>query len=440
MRLLSRVSLAIIAFAFLPSCKKQDSNQSTVPDAENYSSKVAVEWMQAFRSGVQSEGVNSPQASRIYAYAAIGLYQSVMPGMAGYKSLEGQVSGLNNLPQANSFGKLDYTVSANEALYQIYANIFGTLQTENVAIMENLHKKYVDDATGKLAQDVITNSTNFGKMVAAAVIDRANNDNFAATRTLTYEPPTNTLNASYWTPTSSVTSPTEPYWGSLKCFALSSSNACNIPSSVPFSTVPGTPFFMQAYELLNTVNNISPAQRDITLWWSDEAGATSTSAGHWVSIAGIVATQKNIDLGKAAEMYVLLNMSLADAFISSWDAKYKLNLLRPVSYIRTYFPGYYNWNSSISTPPSPEYPSGHAVSSGAAADMLTKIFGDVAFTDNANVSLGLAPHTYNSFTEAANEAGISGLYGGVQLRNAIVNGLTQGKEVSKALSTKIQLR
>ena len=191
---------------------------------------------------------------------------------------------------------------------------------------------------------------------------------------------------------------------------------------------------------MNTVNNASTAQRDIALWWSDEAGATSTSAGHWVSIAGIVATQKNIDLGKAAEMYVLLNMSMADAFISSWDAKYKLNLLRPVSYIRTYFPGYYNWNSSISTPPSPEYPSGHAVSSGAAADMLTKIFGDVVFTDNANVSLGLAPHTYNSFTEAANEAGISGLYGGVQLRNAIVNGLTQGKEVSKALSTKIQLK
>lgn len=197
---------------------------------------------------------------------------------------------------------------------------------------------------------------------------------------------------------------------------------------------------MQAYELLNTVSSASTVQRDIALWWADEAGTTGTPPGHWVSIAGIIATQKNIDLGKAAEMYVLTNMAMADAFISCWNAKYKINLLRPVSYIRTYFPGYYNWNSLINTPPHPEYPSGHSVSSAAAADMLTKIFGDVAFTDDTNVSLGMAPHTYNSFTEAANEAGISRLYGGIHFRDAIVNGLTQGKEVSKIMSAKIQLR
>ncbi len=440
MRLLSRVSLAIFAFAFLPACKKQDSNSTIIPDAQNYSSKVAVEWMQAFRLGVQSEGVNSPQASRIYAYAAIGLYQAVQPGMGGNKSLEGQVSGLTNLPQATSFSKLDYTVCANESMYQVYANIFGSLQASNATMIEALHQKYLDEAVGKSTQDVITNSVAFGKMVASAVIQRANSDNFANTRTLTYQVPSNEANVSYWTPTGSGSNPTEPYWGTLKSFSLENNSSCTIAPAVPFSTIPGSPFYLQAYELLNTVNNASTAQRDIALWWADEAAATSTSAGHWVSIAGIVATQKNLDLGKAAEMYVLLNMSMADAFISSWDAKYKLNLLRPVSYIRTYFPGYYNWNSSITTPTSPEYPSGHSVTSGAAADMLTKIFGDVAFTDNTNVSLGLAPHSYNSFTEAANEAGISGLYGGVHFRDAIVNGLAQGKAVSNALSTKIQLR
>ena len=440
MKLLNRVSLAIIAFAFLPACKKQDSNPSAIPDAQNYSSKVAVEWMNTFRSGVQSEGKNQPQASRIYAYAAIGLYQAVQPGMAGYKSLQGQVSGLTNLPQAGSFGKLDYTICANEALYQVYANIYGSLQASTSTMIESLHQKYIDEAAGKSSQEVIANSISFGKMIAAAVIQRANSDNFANTRTLTYVVPTNEANVSFWTPTGSSTSPTEPYWGTLASFSLDNNSACNIPSSVPFSTIPGSPFYMQTYELLNAVSSATTAQRDIALWWSDEAGTTSTPSGHWVSIAGIVATQKNIDLGKAAEMYALLNMSMADAFISSWNAKYKINLLRPVSYIRTYFPGYYNWSSLINTPPSPEYPSGHSVSSAAAANMLTKIFGDVAFTDDTNAALGMSSHTYNSFTEAANEAGISSLYGGVHFRDAIVNGLAQGKEVSKTMSAKIQLR
>ncbi len=134
----------------------------------------------------------------------------------------------------------------------------------------------------------------------------------------------------------------------------------------------------------------------------------------------------------------MLNMGMADAFISCWDEKYKMNLLRPVSYIKTYKAGQSAWTSYIGTPPFPEYPSGHSIASGAAADILTRLYGNVAFTDSSNTGLGLAPHTYNSFTQAANEAAVSRMYGGIHFREAVENGLLQGKAVSKTLVQKIR--
>lgn len=434
--LLSFVSAAII---FLSGCQKQDAYVPPTPSAENYSSKVANDWMDAFRAGVKSEGKSPPQASRIYAYAAIALYQSVLPGLQSNKSLEGQIDGLNNFPSIQTAGKLDYTICANEAMYQIYATIFGTLKPENIQLMEKLHQNYLYE-TYNLGLDVKTNSIDFGKAVAAAVINRANNDNFAATRSLNYVVPSTSVDPSFWSPTNSVTSPLEPYWGTLKCFTMPNGGACTIPSTIPFSTTPGSPFYNQALEVVNTTDNLTQDQKDIAFWWADAPGATATPPGHWLALASQLIREKNITLGKSAEIYTTLNIGMADAFISCWHEKYRVNLLRPVSYIRTYIPGRSNWNTLIGTPPFPEYPSGHSVSSGAAATILTNYFGNISFTDATNVNLGLNARSFNSFTEAANEAGISRLYGGIHYREAIDKGLLQGKEVSRVVFEKIKLK
>lgn len=216
--------------------------------------------------------------------------------------------------------------------------------------------------------------------------------------------------------------------------------ACSIPSSIPFSTTPGSPFYNQALEVVNTADNLTQGQKDIALWWADGPGATSTPPGHWLAIASQLIKEKNIPLGKSAEIFATLNIGMADAFISCWHEKYRLNLLRPISYIRTYLPGRTTWTSLIGTPPFPEYPSGHSVSSGAAAEILTKYFGAIPFTDLTNVGLGLSTRSFNSFTEAANEAGISRLYGGIHYREAIDKGILQGKEVSRVVFEKIKLK
>ncbi len=360
--------------------------------------------------------------------------------MPGYASLEGQLPGLVNLPKIQNFGRLAYSCTANEAMYQVASKIFGALKPENIAIIENLHTNFYNSERTKVSVDVLEESVAFGKAVGDAVLNRANNDGFLTIRNASYTVPSSAINPAYWSATNATVAPLEPYWGKLQCFAMKSGEACNVASTVTFSTEPGSAFYTQALEVANVTKALNAKEKAIAAWWADGASQTSTPPGHWNAIAGQIAHLKHLDLAKTAETYALLNIAMADAFISCWDQKYNINLLRPYTYIRNYIPGNTNWTPYLATPPFPEYPSGHSVASAAAADILTNLFGQVAFTDSSNIHLGLQPHAYSSFREAADEAAISRLYGGIHFREAIENGLKQGREVSKVVTSAIQFR
>ena len=117
---------------------------------------------------------------------------------------------------------------------------------------------------------------------------------------------------------------------------------------------------------------------------------------------------------------------MADAFIVNWKSKYQYNTLRPITYIRkTMDP---KWDTLLLTPPFPEFPSGHSSQSGAAAAVLTAIWGEnFAFDDSTHEDDGIAPRPYASFWAAADEAALSRLYGGIHFRPAIDLGLDQGR-------------
>ncbi len=147
-----------------------------------------------------------------------------------------------------------------------------------------------------------------------------------------------------------------------------------------------------------------------------------------------------LPLSRAGEMFALMNMALADSFISSWALKYTVNLLRPVTYIQQNIRR--NWNPYIQTPLFPEYPSGHSVTSGAAARVLTTMFGPVSFTDRTPIINGHEniQRSFTSFEHAANEAAISRMYGGIHYRIGIENGLEQGRCVGDQVLDNVLLR
>ena len=130
---------------------------------------------------------------------------------------------------------------------------------------------------------------------------------------------------------------------------------------------------------------------------------------------------------------------MADAFISCWDEKYRSNLIRPETLINKYIDE--NWTPILQTPPFPEYTSGHSVVSGAAAVVLTDIFGDnFSFNDDTETPYGLPIRPFNSFNEASAEAAISRMYGGIHYRAAVEVGLDQGRKLGKYVVNHLDMK
>jgi hypothetical protein len=202
-----------------------------------------------------------------------------------------------------------------------------------------------------------------------------------------------------------------------------------LPAPPPaFSTDPSSAFWLEAKEMYDAVENLSADQLTIAQYWSDDPGLTATPPGHSLSIALQVLVQENADLGLAAETLAKLGMAVHDAFISCWNAKYTYNLVRPITYILAEIDA--GFTTPLTTPPFPEYTSGHSVQSGAASKVLTDLFGEnYAFTDKtheARVDIDGSPRSFASFYEFAEEAAISRLYGGIHYRSAIEIGVDQG--------------
>jgi membrane-associated phospholipid phosphatase len=137
-------------------------------------------------------------------------------------------------------------------------------------------------------------------------------------------------------------------------------------------------------------------------------------------------------------MFVLVTLAQADAFIAIWHEKYRLNLIRPVTYIRRYIDS--AWTPAIVTPPFPEYVSGHSGQSASAATVLTALLGTVAFEDSTNLALGHAVRRYGSFQEAADEAAESRLYGGIHFPMGNENGKALGRCVGRLVLERLHTR
>jgi hypothetical protein len=205
---------------------------------------------------------------------------------------------------------------------------------------------------------------------------------------------------------------------------------------VPYSEDASSDFYAQAREVYDTSQNLTVEQKAKVLFWADGPGMTGTPPGHWVSIVNLISEEQELSLEQAAELHALVSIGLADAFISCWKEKYRLPLIRPESYIQQNIDP--NWEPLIPTPPFPEYPSGHSAASAAAAEILTGLLGPMAFTDTTHASRGLGVRHFASFTEAAEEAAMSRLYGGIHYRMGIENGLAQGQCIGQTVLERVK--
>jgi hypothetical protein len=376
-----------------------------------------------------------PVASRIYTYSSIAAYEALVNDNTAYRSLAGQLNGLDSLPKPVAGQTYCFPLASIQAFLKTGKKfIFSEDQIEafEKEIMAEFKK------TG-IPNDVFERSVDYGNTVSAHILAWADKDNYKQSRT--FPKYSITEDISKWKPTPpAYMDGIEPHWNTIRPFVMDSAQQFKPLPPTPFDTLPSSRFYQEAMQVYTALQEDTENRTAIASFWdcnpyvSHQKGHVTfatkkiTPGGHWIGISKIAALQSNANIMQTTETYVKVALALVDGFISCWDEKYRSSLVRPETFINAYINE--TWSPLLQTPPFPEYTSGHSVISNAAAVVLTDLFGDnFAYTDNVEVEYGLSPRTYNSFLEASREASISRLYGGIHYTPAITNGAEQGAKV-----------
>jgi hypothetical protein len=185
--------------------------------------------------------------------------------------------------------------------------------------------------------------------------------------------------------------------------------------------------------------------RNSTTRTADQTAAaifwTVQTAVPWHAAARAASAAKGLSLSENARLFALLSMASADSQIIAFAEKYNRPHWRPITAIRTAtdlniaaLKGDIGWEPLLVTPPHPEYPSAHAMFSGAAEAVLRGFFGD----DQVDVSV-TAPgpfgvtRTYHKFSELTEEVDNARVWGGIHFRSADVDGSEIGRKIGEII-------
>lgn len=382
-------------------------------------------------------GITPLVQARAYGYMGLALYEAVVGGMPDHRSVASQLNGVGALPEVNGV-PYDWALVANAALAELMRGLWGDKTNRaaaNIAALNALETQLAAENSAGVPPGLAMLSREFGRSVGAAVFATSRDDGgdeaYLRNFPTTYTPPTG---PGFWVPTAPGQVAMQPFWATtVRTLVLSSAAACDPGPPPAYSEQPGSAFYDEAsldYELSKT---LTPEQTTIAKYWADGPGSIG-GPGHSLAIVTEVLAEQDANLAVAAEAYARAGIADADALTAIWHAKYKYNLIRPVSYIRRVIDP--TWNALLATPPFPEYVSAHSGQSAAVLTTLESLFGEnVSFFDHAHDADGFAPRFFDHIFAAAEEAGMSRLYAGIHFRSGNLNGRSLGRCVAARVNS-----
>jgi len=262
-------------------------------------------------------------------------------------------------------------------------------------------------------------------------------------------------------------------WQNVVPFALSSASQLrSINGPAKFGS---TEYAAQAQALLALSAGLTDEHKMIAEYWADGPNS-ELPPGHWDLFGQYIArrdhhgaAERGIDAD--IKLFFALTNAIFDASICCWDGKRAFGSVRPITALRYLFQGqqvlawsgpYHgtrlisgeNWfpyqPTTFPTPPFPEYSSGHSTFSAAGAEILrlfTKSdrFGaSVTFpAGSSRTEPGAVPAddltlSWETFSQAADQAGISRRYGGIHFEQGDLDGRRAGRMAAQMAWDKAQ--
>ena len=430
---MKKLGIVLISVALF-SCNKKSEPIVVSPDALHASIDKVTEIM-------IHDIFSPPVASRIFAYPNIAAYEIIALQNDQYVSLKWQVKNLTAIPEPDSLKPVNYQMAALIAHIDLSKRLIFSEEKLEI-FRDSLYTVWESKNKNEF-----NNSKDYGLQVAEHIAAWMSKDNYNQTRTM----PKFTVDiddSTRWQPTPpAYMDGIEPHWNKIRPFVIDSASQFVPEPPPPFSMEKESTFYKElkeVYDISIEITEKGDESEEIAIakFWDCNPYVSVTRGhlmfatkkispgAHWIGITKIAAKKTNSDFDKTVYAYTKTSMAIADAFISCWDEKYTSNLIRPETLINAHIDE--NWKPVLQTPPFPEYTSGHSVVSGAAAIVLTDIFGDdFAFEDDTEVAFGLPVRSFASFNSAADEAAISRMYGGIHYRIAVEVGVKQGRDLGK---------
>lgn len=384
---------------------------------------VVTDWNQAILDSITETRAVPPRASRAMAIMHTAMYDAVN----GISRRHSPYRVVTDPPPAS------IEAAAAQAGHDTLVELFPT----RASLFADLLASHLDAIPDGAAKDA---GIAQGAFVAAQILDWRRDD--GSTNPGTYTP---AGLPGRWKPTGPGFLPALlPAWGQVTCFALDTGDQFRPPAPPAIDSAEYAASWQEVYDLgrIDSATR-TPDQTEIAIIWEGGPG-TPTPPGQWNEIGQTLAAIRGNSIEDNARMFALLNMATADAAINSWDCKYAFDLWRPITAIReadtdgnpatTADP---TWTPLLTTPPFPSYTSGHSTFSGSSARVLINFFGtdSIDFTFNA---VGLS-RDFSSIWTAAEEAGISRIYGGIHYDFDNLLALDAGAAVGDYVSTNYML-
>ncbi len=466
---LTRGPAALLAAVTLTACAR-------APDADP---RMVSEWTHSLYGAIRVERVSPPVASRLMSYATAALYSGLAAVTPGAPTLAGAMNGFPSLPRPSNLRGYDPTVTAVTAEQTVLDTLLReALPTTRAALTRLADSLRAARIAEGISESASLRSRELGRDIGLAIVAWSRADGFDSTRGRPYKPPTG---LAYWVndapatiyaaqnlsaasqfvaidnpanvlqtgnasdrglilnrpkgagtttlPAVNMAGMAEPYWGQLRPFVLERWDECSVPQPPLYSSDPASALYQDARQVASLRKTLTAEQRATAYYWADNPGESGTPVGHWISIASQMVSQHRLSALAAARLMATTAAAQADAFIAAWGYKYQYTLIRPRTYIRRVIDS--TWEPLIPTPPFPEYPSAHSTQSAAAATVLASALGDVPFEDSTGLSIGNPVRRFDSFRAAANEAGMSRIYGGIHFPYGNTGGQAVGTCIGK---------
>ena len=255
-------------------------------------------------------------------------------------------------------------------------------------------------------------------------------------------------------------------WQRVAPFAMASN--ADLRSATGPATFGTEAYRDQCRQLIHSSGALTDGEKMIAEYWAD-GPRSELPPGHWNLFAQQVSHRDRTgdsehDLDQAVKLFFALTNAIFDAGICAWDNKRAYASVRPITAIRIAFQGQpirawagpgrgaqtilgEEWfpyqPTTFPTPPFPEYSSGPSNFSAAGAEILKRFTGSDRFggsvtfpAGSSRVEPGLTPAadlslSWATFSDAADQAGISRRYGGIHFEQGDLDGRETGRKAAR---------